>query len=146
MCYKSFVHDDDKDDERSLRAELASLVVADSGERAAGYNAALLDVNAILDRHEHDRQTRSAHAIAKRKAAGKKIGGDVPYGHELAGDGETLRESAYEQRVIATARRLRAAGHSLREVARRLEARGMRPREGRAFHAAQISRMLEQPK
>lgn len=137
-----FVDDDAKDDQ-SLRAELAKLVVVKPGEHASGYNAALHDVLAILDRHESDRKQRSKQAIARRKAAGKKIGGDLPYGYELAPDGETLRESPAEQRVIAAARKLRNAGHSLREVARRLKTRDLFPREGDEFHAAQISRMIE---
>lgn len=138
---------DDEKDERSLRAELSALVIPENGDdHAVGYNTALRDVLAILDRYEADRQKRSARAIAKRKAAGKKIGGDIPYGYELAADGETLRESAAEQRVIAAARKLRATPYSLREVARRLKARNMFPREGDEFHAAQIKRMTDEEK
>jgi DNA invertase Pin-like site-specific DNA recombinase len=138
------VPDDPKDDDRSLRAELAGLVIPENGDHAVGYNTALRDVIAIFDRHEADRQKRSTRALAKRKAAGKKIGGDIPYGYALAADGETLRESVTEQRVIAAARKLRADGHSLREVARRLKARNMFPREGDEFFAAQISRMIDE--
>ncbi len=135
--------DDDDQAARTLRAELEALKVDGKGEGDVGYNAAIDDVLKVIDRHETDRQKRSARAIAKRKAQGKKIGGDMPYGYELAADGETLRESAAEQRVIKEARKLRAAGHSLREVARRLAARGMFPREGDEFHAAQIKRMTD---
>lgn len=138
------MHDDPKDDERSLRSELAGLVIPETGDHAVGYNTALRDVLAIFDRHEAVRQKRSARALAKRKAAGKKIGGDMPYGYALEADGETLRESAAEQRVIAAARKLHADGHSLREVARRLKARNMFPREGDEFHAAQIKRMTDE--
>jgi len=137
------VQDHDKD-AQSLRAELAALVVAGDDDRSVGYNAAIGDVLKVIDRHEIDRQKRSARAIARRKAQGKKIGGDMPYGYELAPDGETLRESPGEQRVIKEARKLRAAGHSLREVARRLAARNMFPREGDEFHAAQIKRMTDE--
>lgn len=137
------MQDHDKD-AQSLRAELAALVVAGDDDRSVGYNAAIGDVLKVIDRHEIDRQKRSARAIARRKAQGKKIGGDMPYGYELAPDGETLRESPGEQRVIKEARKLRAAGHSLREVARRLAARNMFPREGDEFHAAQIKRMTDE--
>jgi hypothetical protein len=141
---QGLVDETDEKEARSLRDELAALKVAGTGEGDVGYNAAIDDVLEIVDRHEHDRQTRSAHAIARRKAQGKKIGGDTPYGYELAPDGETLRESAAEQRVIKEARKLRSAGHSLREVARRLAARNMFPREGDQFHAAQIKRMTDE--
>lgn len=134
------------DEPRSLRAELAALAVSEEGDRAAGYNAALRDVLEIIDRHESARQKSVHRAITRRKSEGKKIGGDVPYGYALAADGEMLCESTSEQRVIVAARKLREAGHSLREVARRLEARGLFPREGRKFHAAQIKRMTDEEK
>lgn len=130
----------------SLRAELDGLVVTGDDARAAGYNAALRDVLAVFDRHESERKKRSARAIAQRTDEGKKTGGDLPYGYELAPDGETLREAKAEQRVIAAARKLRSEGHSLREVARRLQSRNMFPREGDAFHAAQIKRMTDEGK
>jgi hypothetical protein len=133
--------ENDAEAELSLRAELAALVIPEDGDHAVGYNTALRDVLAIFDRHERDRKKRSARAIAKRKIENKKTGGDLPYGYALAADGETLRACPAEQRVIAAARKLRATPYSLREVARRLKARGMYPREGDEFHAAQIRRM-----
>lgn len=135
---------DTKDAALSLRGELAALAIPEDGDHAVGYNTALRDVLAVFDRHERDRKKRSARALAQRKDEGKKTGGDLPYGYELGPDGETLCESAVEQRVIAAARKLRADGHSLREVARRLTARNMFPREGDAFHAAQIKRMTDE--
>lgn len=137
---------DAKDEVLSLRAELAALVIPEDGDHAVGYNTALRDVIAIFDRHERDRKKRSARAIAQRKDEGKKTGGDLPYGYALAPDGETLRECPAEQRVIAAARKLRATPYSLREVARRLKARNMFPREGDEFHAAQIKRMTDEGK
>ena len=137
--------DDAKDKVLSLRAEIAALTIPEDSDHAVGYNTALRDVIAIYDRHERDRKKRSARAIAQRKGENKKTGGDLPYGYELAPDGETLRESQAEQRVIAAARKLRAT-YSLREVARRLKARNMFPREGDAFHAAQIKRMTDEEK
>lgn len=140
--------DDTNDEEAeapsSLRAELAALVIPEDGDHAVGYNTALRDVLAVFDRHERDRKKLIARAITKRKNEGKKTGGDLPYGYELGPDGETLRKSAAEQRVIAAARKLRSEGHSLREVARRLAARNMFPREGDEFHAAQIKRMTDE--
>ena len=107
-----------------------------------GFDAAVKEALAIVGRFEHERQERSAAKLASMTAAGKRTGGDLPYGHELAPDGETLRECAKEQKVIAAARRLRAEGHSLREIANRLQARQMLSRKGEKFHAAQIARMV----
>lgn len=131
------------DDAQSLLAELeALLIAAQETEHAAGWNAALREVAVIVKRRDHDRQRKSAAAIAKRTVEGKKTGGLEPYGYEVGPDGETLREKSSEQKVIAAARKLHEAGHSLREIARRLEQRGMRPRNGETFHPTQIQRML----
>jgi DNA invertase Pin-like site-specific DNA recombinase len=127
--------------EVSLRGELAALA---SPDRAAPYNAAIADVLTIFDRHEQVRKKRSARAITQLKNDGKKTGGDLPYGFELAPDGETLRKCVAEQKIIAAAKKLRSEGHSLREVARRLAARNMFPREGDLFHAAQVRRILDE--
>jgi DNA invertase Pin-like site-specific DNA recombinase len=126
------------------RDELLGLLKTENTEQALGFNAGLRAAISLLEQHEQDRQQRSASALQQRKAEGKKTGGDVPYGYELGPDGETLRECPAEQRVIAAARKLRATPYSLREVARRLKARNMFPREGATFHAAQIKRMTDE--
>jgi hypothetical protein len=51
---------------------------------------------------------------------GAYIGGKVPFGYRL--DGEGLREHVEEQAAIRQARSLRAQGLSLRAVADRLQA------------------------
>ena len=138
--------DAEKDAEpSSLRAAIAALAIPEDGDdHAVGYNTALREVLAIFDHHERDRKKRSARALAQLKNEGKKTGGDLPYGYELGPDEETLRECPAEQRVIAAARKLRATPYSLREVARRLKARNIFPREGDAFHAAQIKRKTDE--
>ena len=134
-----------------IRAELEGLRSGDCARRSdracgscfgCGFDAAVDEALAIVARFEHERQERSAAKLASMTAAGKRTGGDLPYGHELAPDGETLRECAKEQKVIAAARRLRAEGHSLREIANQLQARQMLSRKGERFHAAQIARMI----
>ena len=79
--------------------------------------------------------------LARRKAANQFIGA-VNYGKRLAADGVTLEEDASEQATIARARALAAGGLSLRKVAAALEAEGRKARNGKAFSAMQVSRML----
>lgn len=134
---------DSKDETWSLRADLDKLVLAEDDPRAAVYNAALRDVLAIIERHEIERQKNARRAILQLKDEGKKIGGDVPYGYKIAADGQKLIESATEQQVIREARKMKDAGHSLREIGRRLIAKGLFPREGKMFHAAQIKRLTD---
>jgi hypothetical protein len=136
------------------RAELVALLKTENTEHAAGFNAGLCAAIKLLERHEQERQQLSARAIQQRKADGKKIGGDVPYGYQIAPDGETLIDEPKEQRVIAHARKLRASPLSLRAVARKLRAARMYPRnhdpdDPRSpsdFQAVQIQRMLDEDK
>jgi site-specific DNA recombinase len=83
---------------------------------------------------------RTAAAMRHKQAKGEYIGGRAPYGHRLlAGE---LVEDASEQAVIAEARRLKAAGLSLRAIATELQRAGMVARSGQAFTATQVQRMV----
>jgi DNA invertase Pin-like site-specific DNA recombinase len=85
---------------------------------------------------------RTATAMQYKAAQGEYTGGPVPYGYRLADDGLHLEELPAEQGVIAEARRLRAAGLSLRAVARELDSQGLRSRVSRPFGAEQIAGMV----
>jgi hypothetical protein len=85
---------------------------------------------------------RTATAMQHKAAQGEYTGGPVPYGYRLADDGLHLEELPAEQAVIAETRRLRAAGLSLRAVARELDRQSLRSRVGRAFGAKQIAGMV----
>ncbi len=85
---------------------------------------------------------RTAAAMQHKASLGEYTGGELPYGFELAPDGERLVENAEEQRVLGIARRLRNAGQSLRAVARTLNAEGFRSRTGKEFAHVQVARML----
>jgi site-specific DNA recombinase len=73
--------------------------------------------------------------------------GPVPYGWRAGArtpEGRTvLEEDPDEQAVVELARELRAKGLSLRDVALELARRGARSRSGGAFHAMQVSRMVD---
>lgn len=86
--------------------------------------------------------TLTKAGLARLKAANQFIGA-VNYGKRLALDGVTLEDDAGEQSTIARARELHAKGMSLRKVAAALEAEGRKARNGKAFSAVQISRMVE---
>ena len=85
---------------------------------------------------------RTATAMQHKAAAGEFTGGRVPYGTQLAADGETLTDHAGEQVTIARARELAEGGLSLRKIAAQLVAEGHAARNGGAFAAVQVSRMV----
>ena len=132
-------------------ADLVTLLKAEETEHARGFNAGIQAALELLARHEQDRQLLSKRGLRQRKVEGKKTGGDVPYGYQLAADGATLLTNLDEQRVIAKVRRLRP-NHSLRAIARKLKEAGIFPRSYdpqdptsvSEFQAVQIRRMLGQ--
>jgi DNA invertase Pin-like site-specific DNA recombinase len=83
---------------------------------------------------------RTSVAIKHKQSKGEYIGGYVPYGFAMA-DG-VLVEDAFEQDVIGQAREIQASGLSLRKVSAELNRRGFNARNGQAFQAGQIQRML----
>lgn len=87
---------------------------------------------------------RTAAAMAHKAAQGDYCGGLVPYGY-AAQDGRLVPVEA-EQAVLTAAREARAAGLSLRAVARTLAERGFRNRSGGAFSHVHVGRMVAKPK
>lgn len=85
---------------------------------------------------------RTSVAMQHKAAQGQYTGGRLPFGFQLASDGERLEPHPAEQVVLNEARTLRRAGLSLERVASRLHAKGYRSRTGRAFAAVQIARMV----
>lgn len=85
---------------------------------------------------------RTSAALQHMKQQGRRVGA-VPYGYQLAEDGQHLVEHSAEQEVLEQARELRAAGLSLRAVADELAERGFLSRTGRTFAATQIKRMVD---
>ena len=85
---------------------------------------------------------RTSSALQHMKAQGKRVGA-VPYGYELAEDGETLVPNETEQAVIARARELRDGEfRSLRMVSALLANEGVFSRKGTRFDPQQIARMI----
>ena len=82
---------------------------------------------------------RTAVVMDRMRAAGRFTGGWPPYGWAVDEDG-ALVVSIEEQVVLARARDLRAAGHTLRAIACAI---GNNPRTGNAFSPSQISEMFD---
>jgi hypothetical protein len=111
-----------------------------------GFHAALDEALELVA--DHDCSASIKTALQELKAQGKKTGGSIPYGYQLAADGKTLLERPDEQEVIKIVRELKDKGMSLRGIAKELRKLKIRSREpGRRrrweFHAKQISRMLK---
>jgi len=105
--------------------------------------AGRLVLNILASVSQWERETiaeRTRDAMRHKQANGEYIGGAAPYGFQLV-NGELVADAA-EQGVIQQARELRDSGLSLAAVAKELDRRGIQARNGKAFAAMQISRMV----
>ena len=99
--------------------------------------------NILASVSQWERETiaeRTRDAMRHKQANGEYIGGPPPYGFRPV-NGELVADAA-EQGVIKQARELRDSGLSLAAVAKELDRRGIQARNGKAFAAMQISRMV----
>ncbi len=124
----------------------AGAVVVSAGGEGNGSTPADAFMRTVIDgAAAYERgliRARTKAALAAKSAKGERVG-SVPFGYQLAGDGVHLEAVASEQVMIAEARRLAAAGLSLRAVSATLEESGMLSRAARPFLPAQIARMLD---
>lgn len=71
--------------------------------------------------------------------------GMAPYGWRMSRDRLCIVADAYEQRVLAIVRHMRAEGLSIRAIVDELAAAGCLNRRGRHFTLATVFKMLREP-
>lgn len=110
--------------------------------RTAGGQMVLKLLTVIAEWERKAIGERTSVAMQHKARAGEYTGGRARYGYAVAEDGVALVEADAEQTAIAEAKVLRSSGLSLRAVAKELADRGIRARNGRAFAATQVARMV----
>lgn len=121
-------------------ADLVSLSEQIDTTSAAG--RMVFQMLAVLAEFERAQiRERTSAALQYKKTKGERVG-SLSYGYTLAADGKTLERNEAEQGVITEARKLKAAGLSLRKIAAELARRGFYARNGEQFEATQIRRMV----
>lgn len=87
---------------------------------------------------------RVTNGQQEAKKQGKRIG-QIPFGFQLAEDGETLEPNAYEQESIRIINELRADGETLQAIATKLEEMEIRNKSGNVkWNTTQIHRIVKQ--
>ena len=98
---------------------------------------------AVLAEFERDQiAERTKGALLHLKTQGKRISRIIPFGYDLARDGESLLTNAAEHTTIQLIHSLRADGLSLRQIAAALMARGIASKTGRPWSPQAISNIL----
>ena len=132
--------------ERCQRESWDVLSVSEQIDTASA--AGRLVLNVLMSVAQWEREAigeRTADAMAHKREQGEYCGGEPPYGWAVAACGVRLEAHPVEQDALRIAHELRAAGLSLRAVGARLEAAGLLPRNGRAWHPQTVKVLLAAP-
>jgi DNA invertase Pin-like site-specific DNA recombinase len=125
----------------STSASEAQYIADDVGDPSRKLIRQVLGAVAEYERSMIALRLRSGRA---RKAAdGGFAYGSPPFGYQAI-DGE-LVPIAEEQATLTRIRELRGAGQSYREIGATLNAEGVKPRRGRAWHPGILSRLIGRP-
>lgn len=109
-------------------ADLVSLTEQISTDSAAG--RMVFRLLASLAEFERDQVSeRTCAALAHKRSTGYKLGGEVPFGYTVAGDGK-LHAHPAEQEALGLIRSLRGKGYTLRAICTELHRKGIRTKKG----------------
>ena len=86
-------------------------------------------------------RARVRAAMAAAKARGRRVG-HVPFGQQVTHDRRHLQPHADEQQLLAVMHAQRAAGVTVRELARRLNEQGYRTRRGNRWYHQAVCQLL----
>lgn len=85
---------------------------------------------------------RTVAALQEKRKQGK-LAGNVPFGFDLAEDGESLVENKTEKEIVSLCRELRGRGYTLQAVANELTGKGYQPKTGKKWHCQTIKNICE---
>ena len=85
---------------------------------------------------------RTAGAMAYLRRSNRRISAKIPFGYDLAADGQTLTNNDREQAAIAEMVTMRAQGESLASIADRMTADGISTKEGKKWYPATVRAIL----
>ncbi len=102
---------------------------------------------AVLAEFERDLiAERTKGALAHLRIQGKRISGLIPYGYDLAPDGESLVPNPREQEGLCLIQTLRATGLGRRRTAAELNARGISTKTGTPWSPQAVGCILKRQK
>ena len=98
---------------------------------------------AVLAEFERDQVAeRTKGALAHLRNQGKRISGKIPYGYDLAVDGENLVSNPGEQRGLVLMQQLQAKGMGRRRIAAQLMRRGIPTKTGSSWSPQAVAGIL----
>jgi DNA invertase Pin-like site-specific DNA recombinase len=127
--------------ERFTRRGVSLVSVAKSLDTGTAAGRLVLNIMTAVSQWEREAiGERTRDAMSQKKANGERVG-TIPFGFRM-GEDELLEEDAAEQGVLARMRELKAAGHTLREIADELNRQGYTTRRGTAWRFQYVAAAL----
>ena len=128
--------------EKFSRRGVALVSVAESLD--TGTAAGRLVLNIMVSVSQWEREAigeRTKDAMRHKRSKGERVG-TVPFGYRLASDGIELEADAAEQDILSRIQGMRAAGHTLRQIADELNRQGYTTRRGTAWRHQYVASAL----
>jgi site-specific DNA recombinase len=127
--------------ERFERRGVALISVAESLDTGSAAGRLVLNIMTAVSQWEREAiGERTRDALSHKRRNGERVG-NLRYGYRLADDGLHLQADAAEQAVMARIGQLRP-GHTLRQIAARLNELGLRTRRGSPWRLESVARVV----
>lgn len=128
--------------ERFTRRGVSLVSVAESLDTGTAAGRLVLNIMTAVSQWEREAiGERTRDAMSHKRANGERVG-TIPFGFRLAEDGSRLEAAPAEQDVLARIHQLKAAGHTLREIAEELNRQGYTTRRGTAWRFQYVAAAL----
>ena len=128
--------------ERFSRRGVSLVSVAESLDTATAAGRLVLNIMVSVSQWEREAiGERTKDAMRHKRSKGERVG-TVPFGYRLASDGIELEADAAEQDILSRIQGMRAAGHTLRQIADELNRQGYTTRRGTAWRHQYVASAL----
>ena len=129
--------------ERFTRRGVSLVSVAESLDTGTAAGRLVLNIMTAVSQWEREAiGERTRDAMSHKRAKGERVG-TIPFGFRMAEDGARLEEDPAEQDVLSRIQRLKAQGHTMRQIADELNRQGFTTRRGTAWRFQYVAAALK---
>jgi len=129
--------------ERFNRRGVSLVSVAESLDTGTAAGRLVLNIMTAVSQWEREAiGERTRDAMSHKRAKGERVG-TIPFGFRMAEDGARLEEDPAEQDVLSRIQRLKAQGHTMRQIADELNRQGFTTRRGTAWRFQYVAAALK---
>ena len=130
--------------ERFSRRGVSLVSVAESLDTGSAAGRLVMNIMASVSQWEREAiGERTRDAMRHKRANGQRVG-NIPFGFRVASDGVQLEPDAAEQDILGRMRRMKAEGHTTRQIAEELNRLGYVTRRGTAWRFQYVAEALKE--